>query len=316
MKSKIRVGIIGCGGIANAHVDGYRNNGIVPVALADVNPEAAQKLSAKCPGARVFTDYRALINSGRVDAVSVCSPPVAHEAAVVFALKHGIHVLCEKPLAHHPASARRMQAAAKKSKALLMTAFRHRFLPAIVKMRQLIDAGTIGKLVLFQNIFCGPAFGMNKRWFSKKAIAGGGSLLDTNSHSVDLFRYLVGEVAGQHALMHRHLKGTDVEDAGILVVKSKSGVVGSLASAWVAGSGAADIDIFGQGGRMIYDYTQPDVIRFIKLGQKEWTSVKAKPSGGFAEQIAHFLGAVRRKNRLTCTGHDGLRAVEIIHATY
>lgn len=315
-KKSVRIGIIGCGGIARAHVEGYKKNNVEITALADVNKVAAEAMAKDLGGAKCFDDYKSLIESGLVDAVSICTPPVAHEEAAVFALERNVHVLSEKPLAHSVESAKRIVTAAEKSEALLMTAFRHRFLPAIQKVREVISEGKIGPIVFFQNIFCGPAFQMKDKWFSKKAVAGGGTLMDTSIHSVDLFRYLIGEVVEQKAVMHRHLEGTDVEDASILILKAENGTVGSLTASWVAGDGMAFIDITGQNGRVVYDYSKADELRLKRRSVKEWETIPVEGSNGFAEEIGHFLDAIAGKETLSCTGRDGLRALEIIEATY
>ena len=311
-----KVGIIGCGDIAKSHLQGYQSNGVEIAAFADVDLEAAKKLAGGSKHSQCFTDYRDLIKSKLVDAVSICVPPCVHEEVAVYALEHGIHVLCEKPLAHSVQSAKNICNAAKRSNTLLMPAFRHRFLPAVRRIRKLIEKGLVGKLVMFHNVFCGPAFDMGKKWFSKKAIAGGGALMDTSSHSADLFRYLVGEVTEQYAVMHRHMKGIDVEDAGILTLKADNGAVGALTSGWVAGIGMAYVDIMGQNGRILYDYTEPEIIKIKNSGKADWENISVPSSNGFSEQISHFLGAVNRKHNLSCTCFDGLRAVEIIQSVY
>jgi len=309
-----RAGIIGCGGIAKSHVNGYLANGVKVTAVTDVNPAAAEAFGQEF-GAEVFADRDALLASGRVDLVSVCTPPVAHEEAAIAALERKLHVLLEKPQAHTLASAVRIAQAAAASRAVLMLAFRHRFLPAIQTMKQLIADGRIGAPVLFNNIFCGPAFGMKDKWFSRKEIAGGGCLLDTSSHSVDLFRYLFGEVAEQHAVCNRVFEQTDVEDAAFLVLKSTGGVLGSIGSTWTAGSGSAFIDITGQDGRVRYDYFQAGELRIIPRGG-QWETISVQASNGFAEEIGHFLSAIAGTEPLACTAQDGLRAMQIISSTY
>jgi predicted dehydrogenase len=312
---QVRVGIIGCGGISRAHIQGYATSDAVIVGVTDSSTEAARKLSEET-GSKVYADYADLIDNAHPEVISVCTPPVAHEQAVVYALEHGVHVLCEKPMAFDAAAARRMRDAAAKSKAILMPAFRHRFLPAIIELRDILTSGRIGDPVLFNNVFCGPAFGMEGKWFTNKAIAGGGCLLDTNSHSVDLFRFIIGEIVDQHAVTHRHFKTTDVEDAGILTVKAENGAVGSMESSFVAGAGAAYIDIIGTKGRAIYDYFEAEAVRFRLTEDQDWTTVQVTPSDGFAEEIAHFLGAAKGDHALTCTATDGLRVMEVIDAVY
>ncbi|MFH1478016.1 MAG: Gfo/Idh/MocA family oxidoreductase [Verrucomicrobiota bacterium] len=314
MSRQLRVGIVGCGGIARAHADGYKAEKVQFVGVTDVSREAAGKLAAELNQAPVYDDYRELIGKARPDVISICTPPVAHEAAAIYALKHGVHVLCEKPMAFDAASARRMEIAAQKAAVQLMPAFRHRFIPGNLLLRKIVASGKIGDVVFFNNIFCGPAFGIEHKWFTKKKIAGGGCLLDTNSHSVDLFRFIAGEVIGQKAVMHRHFKTTDVEDAGTLVVQAKNGAIGTLQSSFVAGVGLAYIDIIGTKGRARFEYGDQVLFRLTK--DKDWTVKPVKAGGGWLEQIHHFLGAVKGRHSLSCTVHDGVRNMEIITAAY
>lgn len=305
-----RAGIVGCGEIAKYHLKGYTENKVPVVGVADVNPEATAAMASNLPDAKVFADHRALIDSGAVDIVSICVPPAFHEEVAVYALERGVHVLCEKPFAHTPESARRIVAAAEQSAALLMCAFRHRFLPAVRKLRELLD--DIGPPVLFHNTFGGPLLHLKEKWFARREISGGGALIDTASHSVDLFRFLAGEIEEQCGFQHRHQEGIEVEDAGILALRSESGCLGSLCATWVAGVGVAQLDIVGRKGRVLYDYDERDRIRLRLPGEADWKIVPVEGSSGFAEQIEHFLGAIEGRWELTCTARDGLRSIEVL----
>jgi len=314
-----RIGIIGCGGISRSHVQGYRANGAHIVAVTDVNRAAAETLASEIGDVTIFDSYEDLLDSGAVNAVSICTPPVAHEEPALLALEHGINVLLEKPLAHTVESARRIAAAAaanQDSGVVLMVAFRHRFLPAIRAIRTIIEDGTIGPAVFLQNTFCGPAFGMKDRWFSHRDIAGGGTLMDTSIHSVDIFRFLLGEVVEQHAVMDQHLAGIDVEDASVLILKSAAGALGSLTASWVAGDGIATIDVVGQDGRVIYDYNKSNELQLKRRTADNWETIPVQPSDGFTEEIAHFLAAIAGEEAVACTATDGLRAVEIVQSNY
>jgi predicted dehydrogenase len=311
----IRAGIIGCGGVARAHIAGYKDNGIKITALTDVNQEAAEStVKELAPEAQVFTTTEELLDSGKVDVISICTPPVVHADTAVKALEKGIHVLCEKPLAHDLSSAERILKATKKTDAKFMVAFRHRFLPATQKMKEFIDNGKIGTPVLFLNEFCGPAFAMKDKWFCRKEISGGGCMLDTSAHSVDLFRYLFGEVIEQHAVMHKHFTDTDVEDCAILTLKSGDGVLGSLTSGFVAGCGRAKVDITGQAGRLVYEYGSE--LRYYSLESKEWKNYEIEISGGFDIEISLFIDAIKNNTEVPVSIEDGIRCLEIIQSNY
>ncbi len=306
-----QVGIIGCGGIARAHVDGYRANHAEIVALHDVNAAGAEALKKqKSLNAALYSDLEDFLNHPGLEAISICTPPVAHEEAATRALRKNMPVLCEKPLAHSIESGKRLCEIAAASEAPLMVGFRHRFLPAINELKSRIDSGDIGNIIWFDNTFCAPAFGMDKTWFSKRSVAGGGTLMDTSIHSIDLFRYLFGDVIDQHCVWHRHFDDTDVEDASILTMKSLSGVLGTALASWHAGVAKCTIEVMGTKGRLLYDYEKPAALKF-QPADGEWQCLETIPSNGFAEEIEVYFETIDGKRDLTCSAFDGLRSVEI-----
>lgn len=311
-----KAGIIGCGGIGAIHLEAYKANGIDVTALADSHIQAANTLAEKTKGARTFSNYKEMFAQERLDIVSICTPPAIHEDPVIMALNKGINILCEKPMAFDTASAHRMRTAAKASSALLMPAFRHRFVAANVKMKEIISSGKIGNVVAFHNIFAGPNFTMKDKWFTKKSQAGGGCILDTSSHSVDIFRFLIGEIEEQSAVMHQHFANTDVEDAGILCVKAKNGALGCISSSFVYGDGIAFIDVIGEKGRVKFDYYKPDTVVMKLTDESEWTAIEVSANTGFEEEIAHLVGAMEGKHPLAITVDDGVRAMEVICSVY
>jgi len=311
----LKVGLIGCGGIAQHHIKGYQANQLSIAGISDPNAQALAAASTLLPDTKAFGDYLHLLDSGLVNAVSICTPPFTHREIAMAALERGIHVLCEKPLAQTLEEARRIAQAAQQSRACFMVAFRHRFLPAVVKLKEIITSGVIGEPVLFTNVFCGPAFSMKDRWFAKKSLSGGGTLMDTSVHSIDLFRFLIGEVAAQQALFHRCQPGIEVEDISVLSLKAVGGALGTASASWVAGEGVAMIEVVGQKGKVGFDYRgAPEV--HLKAAGKDAEIISVAASLGFAEEIACFAESIRKGELATCGAHDGLRALEIIEACY
>jgi predicted dehydrogenase len=181
-------------------------------------------------------------------------------------------------------------------------------------MRDIVASGEIGAPVFFQNVFAGPNPGMKDRWFAKKDLAGGGVLMDTCPHSVDLFRYLIGEVADQKAVMHAHFDGTFVEDAGSLSLLAENGAVGSLGASWVAGASQAFVTIVGRNGMVSYNYLNNKELH-VQVN-KEPRVEDVQPSVGFPDEIEHFCEVIRSGEAPLCDVTDGLRALEIIQAVY
>ena len=311
----LKAGIIGCGVIAKSHIAGYKTNEIEVVAVTDMDTDAA-KATAKSLNntVKVFATAKELIDSGKVDVISICTPPVAHADVAAYALKNGVHVLCEKPLAHSLEDAQKIKKATKNSNAKFMVAFRHRYLIAIQQIKKMVDNGDIGIPVMFVNEFGGPSFAMQDKWFCNKTIAGGGCMLDTSSHSVDLFRYFFGEVIEQHAVMHKHFANTDVEDCAILSLKSKSGVLGSLISSFVFACGRPKLDITGQKGRIIYEYG--DEFRYYNRKNEQWKTIATEKSKGFDVQISMLVDAIKNDTETPITVNDGIRCLQIIQSNY
>src|SRR5262249_48472870 len=142
----LRIALIGCGGIgalrakALASLPSYRL-----AVVSDLVPGRAEALAAR-HGARVVTDWRAAVSDGAIDVVVVSTPPSSHADVCVAALGKGKDVLCEKPLARNAEESRLIVEAARRAGRLVATGFNYRFYPSIVKAREVLDAGVIGRL--------------------------------------------------------------------------------------------------------------------------------------------------------------------------
>ena len=150
MEKIIRVGIIGCGGIANGkHMPALKQ---VPdcemVAFCDIVPERAEKAAKDfgAPGARVYTDYKELLSDASIDVVHVCTPNRSHSFITVDALEAGKHVMCEKPMAINSAEAKKMLDAAKRTGKKLSIGYQSRFRDDAQYMKREAEEGTFGEI--------------------------------------------------------------------------------------------------------------------------------------------------------------------------
>lgn len=308
----MRAAIIGFGNIAREHLKGYEAaEGARLLAVADASSERVASLSGS--EIETFTEVSAMLLKARPDVVSICTPPATHAALAEKALEAGAHVLCEKPLAHTSGDARRMIAAAKNANRMLGVAFCHRFVPAIRRLRELLQSGTIGAPLLYRNQFSGPYEGVETTWFSNPELSGGGTLMDTTVHSVDLFRYLVGEAEQVRALASTTRSGLRVEDTSVVLVRSGN-CIATLEASWTVAPGTLLIEVRGTEGEVVYDY---ETLRWRKAGD-EW--VEEQVSAGidvrFASEIQHFVDAVQGKCGLELDALHGLRSLEILERAY
>ena len=174
-----------------------------------------------------------------IDAVSVCLPNYLHAPVSIAALEAGCHVLCEKPMATSKEEAEAMIQAAKNNDKKLMIAHNQRFVPSHAKARALIASGEIGKIYSFRTAFGhgGPegwSVDGKDSWFFNKEQAFIGAMGDLGVHKADLLRYLLGEefveVAGFIETSAK--ENTDVDDNAVCILKSESGMIGTLAASW------------------------------------------------------------------------------------
>lgn len=192
---KVRIGVIGCGGIANTkHMPAEKRNPAAElVAFCDVVEERALKAREDfgTPECAVSTDYRQLLQDKSIDAVLVLTPNNAHCRITVDALDAGKHVLCEKPMAMNYAEAKEMLAARDRSGKVLTIGYQNRFRPDSLYLKKLADEG------MFGDVYYAEAIAIRRRavptWgvFIDKEKQGGGPLIDIGTHALDLTLFMM-----------------------------------------------------------------------------------------------------------------------------
>jgi len=189
----LKVGIIGCGGIAQgAHMPGYKKlPNVEMVACCDIDEKKAKEAADKFGIGKVFTDYKQLLKIKEIEAVSVCTPNIAHKEPTLAALRAGKHVLVEKPMAMNATEASAMVAAARKHGRKLMVGLNNRWRADVQALKRFIDAGEMGE-IYFAKAQCLrrrgiPGWGV----FTQKDKQGGGPLVDLGVHIMDAVLYLM-----------------------------------------------------------------------------------------------------------------------------
>ena len=310
----LRAAILGCGSIARRHYEAFQVCGIPVVAVADTVPEAARSLAELAgPGTALYPSAEALFEAGGFELLSICTPPLFHAAAAIRALECNLHVLCEKPLAATLADAREIEKAAARSSGRLMVAFRHRFLDSTAQIRTLLAEQVLGDVLLFRNEFHSSLAPVPGSWFFRRKIAGGGCLIDTGSHSIDLFRHLFGEITGAKAVLTHRFPATDVEDGAVLLVRNREGVSGVLVSSF-GGVGRAEIEITGTLGRLRYEYGGEIRLDCPAANRRE--VIVPERGNGFAAEVAAFLRAIEAGLPPPVDIADGVRVQEVLDACY
>ncbi|MDQ0246399.1 putative dehydrogenase [Bacillus fengqiuensis] len=326
---KVRVGVIGCGSIAqHRHLPEHAmNENVELVAVCDINEERAKEVAEKY-GVKAYTSYEELVQSGEVDAVSVCTPNYLHAPVSIAALNAGVHVLCEKPMATSKEEAEAMIEAAEKSGKKLMIAHNQRFVKSHQKARQLIESGKIGKIYSFRTAFGhgGPegwSVDGKESWFFKKEQAFIGAMGDLGVHKTDLLRYILGEEFVEvGAFVKTSAKDFgDVDDNAVCVLKTESGIIGTLAASWAYTGGEDNSTIiYGEKAiirleddpnySMVVQYANGEVVKY-ELGKIQSNEEGGQKNSHVVEQ---FIDCVLNDKEPLINGQEGMKSLNVILA--
>lgn len=327
--TKLRIGVIGCGSIAkHRHLPEYKMNPNVElVAVCDINEERAKEVAEEY-GAVAYSSYEELLTTGKVDAVSVCTPNYLHAPISIAALQAGVHVLCEKPMATSREEAEAMIQAAEESGKKLMIGHNQRFVPSHQKAKQLIESGEIGKIYSFRTAFghAGPetwSVEGKEGWFFQKEKAFVGAMGDLGVHKADLLRYVLGEeIAEVGSFVETSAKDfASVDDNAVCILKTESGIIGTLAASWAYVSKEDNSTIiYGEKAilrleddpynSLVVQYANGDVVNY-QLGR-----IQSNDEGGQnnSHVIEQFVGCILRDEEPAVTGEEGLKSLNVILA--
>lgn len=189
---KLKVGIIGTGGIAEAHMHSYAANPEVEMyAICDLVEERAAEKAKKYGISKIYTDFREMLNDPELEAVSICTPNNWHAPISIAAINAGKHVLVEKPLCKTVEEALEVEKAVRASDRVLQVGFVRRYGSNTKIVNRFIEAGEIGE-VYYAKASCIRRIGNPGGWFSDEKRSGGGPLIDLGVHVIDLCWYLMG----------------------------------------------------------------------------------------------------------------------------
>jgi predicted dehydrogenase len=213
------------------------------VSICGRDRPALEAARARYGWAEAATDWRRQVEDPRVRVFDNAAPNDLHAEPTLAAIRHGLHVLCEKPLGRRAAEARRLKEEAERAGVVHMCGFNLRFLPAVRLARELVERDELGEPVQFRARFLASSAlrpDQPRTWRFARAAAGSGAVADLGSHLVDLVRYLVGEpvrvsAATRTFVAERDGEAVDVDDAFAAVVELEGGAIGTLEASRAAG---------------------------------------------------------------------------------
>ena len=339
MTEPINVGVIGLGRMGMLHlVNSMKIDGVKVVAVADASKKALKK--AQLLGVKTgYQDYHELLSkTPSIDSVIISLPNFLHFESIKLALETGVNVFAEKPLATSTEECREIVRLVDKSGRKLMVGHVSRFMEMNQKLKQNLDKGIVGNLVVatIEEIINGPfahprvPAPVADWWFDPKK-SGGGALLDVGYHMIDLFRFFAGEskVMFSH-LIHRY--NLPVEDGAIVILQSRSSVKGIINIGWYQQTIFPKFNfrvlLHGTAGYLSSDSFVPRNLysHAIKVGLK---NIARRAVGKrirflaytyyyecYYKELTHFFDCIKNDSEPSISAVDGLRTVETIEQAY
>lgn len=349
MAQKLKVAIIGCGGIANGkHMPALakKTDILELAAFCDIIPERAEKAKADygTEQSLVVSDYKELLGNASIDVVHVCTPNDSHAEITIAFLEAGKHVMSEKPMAKTAAAARSMLAAAERTGKLLTVGYNNRFRPDSLYLKELCEAGELGE------IYYAKAHALRRRavptWgvFLDEEKQGGGPLIDIGTHALDLTLWMMNNYEPKVVLGSTYRKLADqenaanawgpwdpkqftVEDSAFGMITFKNGATAVLESSWainlrdfdeakvtLAGTKAgADMKdgLFLNGEKHSRLYVQE-----VELKSGGVAFYEGKSENNVDVEMRVWYDAILKGSPLTVTPKQALVVSEILEAIY
>jgi len=288
------VGIIGFGFMGKTHAYGYLSIPFyydpIPIktklfGVCTSKKETVQKAKEKYGFDFATTDYKELIEHPKVDIIHICSPNIFHKEQLLYAIRAGKHIYCDKPLVCNLDEAREIAEALKNYDKIAQIAFQYRFYPATMKAKELIEEGFVGVPISFRFSYyhSGSLDPLKPMGWKQEKSFGGGVLLDLGSHIIDLLYFFLGEyesVMGVSKILYQERvsredpkkkEKVEAEDFSLMLAKMKCGTIGSLEVSKITAGSNDDLkfEIYGTEGAIRFNLMQPNFLEVYSLKDEE-----------------------------------------------
>ncbi len=328
---KLRVGIIGTGGMGMGHVN------MVPqieelelTCVCDISPEALKDATEKAD-VKGFDKAEDLIHSGLADMVILATPHYYHPTLAVHAFEHGLHVLSEKPITVTAGQADTMIAAAQASGKQFGVMYQMRSLGRAQAARKIVEEGRLGEIYrtsLVMGWFRSQAYYDSGTWRATWKGEGGGVLINQAPHFLDLFTWLGGLPSSVMGEVRTRLHDIEVEDEAFALLEYANGASGYLYASTMESPSAERIEICGDQGKLVMDghnlrmWELDHGIRdYSEHVENMWGGPKAtevtvehdEGGGGHSDITRNFARSILHGEPLIAPGEEGLNAVELIN---
>ncbi len=330
-KGRVRgIGLVGIGMIAGVQAEAIKRLSTTRLVAVCTRDAGRAKEFAAQYGVTPYTDYQKFLAHPELDLVSVCTPSGTHADLGIEAAAAGRHVLVEKPIEVNLARADALIEACDKHGVKLGVIFQSRFLPSVQAIREAVEGGRLGRLMLadaFVKWFREPQYYAPGSWHGTLALDGGGALINQAIHTVDLLRWIVGPVervaAFKGALRYPHLEG---EDTLVASLRFANGALGMIEAATSAKPGfKRRLELSGERGTIILEGDSiatwaVDGEEPPPLVSEQLTDGSANPAAisceGHRRQIAEMVEAIAADRLPLLDGREGRKSLQLVEAIY
>ena len=332
----MKYALIGCGRIATNHIKAALNNQLEIAAVCDIQPEHMKKLLERHglwadDSIKHYTDYKAMIAEVQPELVSIATESGIHAEIAIFCIKHGVHVIIEKPMAMSMADANEIIRLSEERNVKVSACHQNRFNIAVQEMRQALEAGRFGKL---SHGSIHVRWNRNQNYYTQAPWRGtwaqdGGALMNQCIHGIDLLRWTFGgeveEVYGQtRQQFHDYL---EAEDVGMAVVKFKNGAIATIEGTTNVYPKNLEetLYIFGEKGTVKIGGTSTNNIDVWDFADETEADMKNKGleeetnnvyGNGHTSLFADMIDAIKNDRKPYVDAVAGRNALEMILAIY
>ena len=339
MSAAVKWGVIGAGGIADRRTI---PEGIVPasnselVAVMDIDEARAREVAAKHNAPKCYATDTELLKDPEVQAVYIATPVNVHEKQVIAAAEHGKHVLCEKPLALNLEASQRIVDACRDAGVKLSVGVMMRFHACHQEIKRIVDAGEIGQPVMARAQLTCWYPRIPGAWRQDPKLGGGGALMDLGIHTIDLLRFLLGEVQAVTGFADSVIQDYPVDDSSVVLLKFRSGAQGVVESFFNIPDAAAQnaLEIYGTKGCILAKGTigQGSAGSFTVYSSAEDKGYEAaqtrddsgmgvrevtpEPVNIYRAEVEAFADAVLNDTEPPIPAEEGIRSLAVVLAAY
>lgn len=332
----MKYALIGCGRIATNHIKAALNNQLEIAAVCDIQPDHIKKLLERHDlwaddSIKHYTDYKAMIAEVQPELVSIAAESGIHAEIAIFCIKHGVHVIIEKPMAMSMADANEIIRLSEERNVKVSACHQNRFNIAVQEMRQALEAGRFGKL---SHGSIHVRWNRNQNYYTQAPWRGtwaqdGGALMNQCIHGIDLLRWTFGgeveEVYGQtRQQFHDYL---EAEDVGMAVVKFKNGAIATIEGTTNVYPKNLEetLYIFGEKGTVKIGGTSTNNIDVWDFADETEADMKNKGleeetnnvyGNGHTSLFADMINSIQNGKKTYVDAYAGRDALELVLAIY